>query len=90
PTDNGITPLFAAAWAGHTDVLQALIDSGADVDCAAGGAAPLYGAARHGQLCVLVALLDGGAAVDGTDSRGETPLLAAAERGNWDVARALL
>jgi hypothetical protein len=88
--DDGMTPLFAAAWAGHVDVLQALIDSGADVDRAVEGAAPLYGAARHGQLCVLVALLDGGAQVDGINAGGETSLLAAAERGHWDVARALL
>ena len=45
-TDNGETPLYAASWIGHDEVVKMLLDAGADANKARtdNGATPLSSA----------------------------------------------
>ena len=88
------TPLYYAAWWGHTDVMQALLDGGADPDKDEIGDSPLHAAASRGLDChreVVKMLLDGGAQPNLADTiSGQTPLHLAAERGHGEVVQVLL
>lgn len=80
------TALRAAAYNGHTKVMEALIGGHADVNQWAGRMHALLSAAAGGQLQAVKLLLDNGAEADAIDRA----LLYAAVGGNADVIRALL
>jgi ankyrin repeat protein len=60
---HGITPLYVASQAGHTDTVMILLAAGADVDARNifDGATALDAASRRGHASVVSALLDYGA-----------------------------
>ena len=91
---DGATALIAAAFGGRLEVAKLLIDAGASVDLAnVDGVAPLNMTARNlgDRVEVAKLLLDAGANVDLKDRvHGDTPLCAAAERGQLGVVRLLL
>ncbi len=89
----GWTALGAAAFAGQTEVVRALLADGADPNqAAAGGLAwtPLHEAAYGGHTETVVALLAGGADPNARDEHGRTPLHALASTGFVDTAGALI
>ena len=88
---NGLTPLVAAAAAGHTEVLAKLVELKADVDGEVGGkATPLIIATLSGQLPVVQKLLSLKASVDRPTSNGHTALAGAASTTNDKIVKALI
>ncbi|XP_068602317.1 ankyrin repeat domain-containing protein 50 [Brachionichthys hirsutus] len=96
---DGMTPLLLAAYEGHDDIIELLLEAGADVDetagtdgnvAAAAAATPLLAAAAMGRMKTVSRLLVWGAAVDAIDCEGRTALCLAAARGSVGVVRALL
>ncbi len=75
---NGLTPLMLAAAHGNLDLVQVLVEAGADVfttDTQA-GATPLHKACQGGSVEVVRVLLDAGAHVDAVAAMtGHTPLM---------------
>ena len=90
-SQNGCTPLFAAASSGHLDIVQILLKAQADVNQADhGGRTPLHIAAEYGENVIVKALLDARADVKKADSKGCTPLFVASRRGHLDIVQILL
>eukprot|EP00037_Helgoeca_nana_P018092 m.172629 g.172629 ORF g.172629 m.172629 type:complete len:858 (+) comp24291_c0_seq2:37-2610(+) len=85
-------PIYEAALRGHTDVVQVLIDAGADVEKAKSttGSTPLLVAAQKGHIDVVRMLLGANASVDLADGTGITPLWMASRCGYADVVQVLL
>lgn len=79
---TGETPLMAALYRGHLDVVNALIDLGAPLDA--------FAAAATGRLPELQRAIDKPGALNAFAYDGWTPLHLAAFFGHLDAARALL
>ena len=83
------TALHYAAEGRHADVVQVLIDAGADTEIrGAGGHSPLHLASFSGELTIIKMLLKAGADVRSTDGRN-TCLISAASNGHTDTVRYL-
>lgn len=80
--DSGETPLMAALYRGQRDVVQLLIDSGAELD--------VFAAAATGRLRELTGALRPADAVSAYSYDGWTALHLAAFFGHPDAARRLL
>ena len=89
---KGQPPLVAAAYSGHSEVVELLLKSGADPNLSedSEGFTPLMSAATNGHHGAVKLLLDAGARVDETDSGGYTALLYAVGKGHQEVARILI
>jgi len=75
---DGSTPLHCAAWNGHVDVAQILLQAGADINDhnrnAHWGTTPLHAAAHGDQKQVAALLIAEGADIHATNLNGRTPL----------------
>ena len=72
---NGATPLYAAAYAGHLNVVALLLSEKADVHAARDdGCTAMHAAARNGHYEVVETLVDGGGDLNRPAKRGVTPL----------------
>lgn len=86
-----ITPLFMAAQSGNAEIIQALLESGADSASASGiGTTPLMLAAASGSAESIDALVNAGSDVNARDAnQGQTALMFAAARGRAEVINVL-
>jgi len=72
---DGIAPLHFAASAGHSGLIEFLIDRGASVNIQnPSGATPLHEAVRSGNSMAVTLLLKNGADIDAVDANGNTAL----------------
>jgi ankyrin repeat protein len=95
-SDDGFTPLHFAAFFGHPQAAQVLIDHGADLEAPstnrefAPQARPLHSAAASRSRAVCALLLEAGADPNARQHGGFTPLLEAAQHGDTELAELLL
>eukprot|EP00729_Bicosta_minor_P012546 gene12546-biopygen3295 len=91
--DPTFPPVWLAAWAGHVDVVTALVASNADVNQATtdDGTTPVYIAAAKGHVEVVELLVASNADVNqAKTANGATPVYVAAMNGHVDVVTALV
>jgi ankyrin repeat protein len=88
---NGTTTLASYVWRDRSDVVDQLLERGADVNAQDNdGDAPLHGAAQNGNVGIIDMLIDNGADVNLKNKQGGTPLMWAAVFGHEDAARRLI
>jgi ankyrin repeat protein len=92
--DYHSTPLHAASYKGHNDVVQALLNCDRDdlkrLDKKVDNKTPLHAAYYGGQLETMELLLDNGADVNAKGASGNTLLHCASLRGRLDEVKLLL
>ena len=89
--NKGYTALHCAVLEGHHDVVEVLIDAGADIDARTSeGRAPLHYACEDGKLAIVKVLLKAGADVCATDNEGTTCLMLASICGHTETVRYLV
>lgn len=88
PNSVGYTPLGEAVTQGSFEIIQDLLEAGADPDCGS-ESTPLYAAAVQGRIEIAALLIQAGADVN-LSSDGETPLMGAAAEGNMNIVQLLI
>ncbi|KAI3317259.1 hypothetical protein HD806DRAFT_527243 [Xylariaceae sp. AK1471] len=87
----GMTKLHHAVRAGDLDLVEAVIQSGAGVDCRdENGSTPLHYAAERGLFKCMAVLVEHGADIRITDNSGFSPFLRAVVAGQEDATAELL
>lgn len=90
---DGWTALHLAAFFGHLDAAERLLEAGADLNAVSTnslGNTPLHAAVAGGHVDVSLMLIARGGDVNAKDTGGHTPFHIAAEAGYVPVVRALL
>jgi ankyrin repeat protein len=90
---DGWTPLHLAAFFGHPEVANALLDRGADVNARSTNSmknTPLHAAAAGGNIELVRLLLVRGADANASQEGGWTALHSAAQSGNREMVELLL
>ncbi len=88
----GYSPLFIAAYQGHSEIVSGLLDSGADIDVRdpKEGSTPLMAAISKGHAVIARILLEKGADVHASATEGRTALFMAAGIGQLECAEMVL
>ncbi|XP_078309434.1 uncharacterized protein LOC144617865 [Crassostrea virginica] len=85
------TPIYAASRYGHVDVVDLLIECGAECNQSdEDGRTPIHAASEAGYVDVVDKLIEGGADFNQSDISGRTPIHCAIEAGHFDVADLLI
>ena len=84
----GDTALSEAAAHGYIDIVQMLLDAGADLNL--GNETPLYIAARNGHINIVQALIDAGADLNQVNNLDQTPLYFAIYNNQSRIASLLI
>jgi beta-lactamase regulating signal transducer with metallopeptidase domain len=83
-------PLMTAVGMGDLDMVETLIDAGADVNASVRGSSPLTLATANGEADIVRRLLDAGADVNGPEGARMTPLSIAAQNGEQEILEMLI
>lgn len=81
---------LAAAEAGQTDVLKAMLNAGVAADAPCQGSTPLHAAVVNGRMRTAQMILEAGTKPDAVDAEGYTPLMHAAVNGDVPMVKLLL
>lgn len=85
------TPLHLAAGYNNIEVVEFLLNQGADVNAVdKGGLIPLHNASSYGHVDIAALLIKHGTAVNAVDKWGYTPLHEAAQKGRTQLCALLL
>ena len=87
---QGIGPLMYAAWHGHRDVVELLLNNDAGANVKHGELSALILAAENDHADIVQLLVKRGANVDHADSLGTTALIGATRRGKASAVAALI
>ena len=88
---TGRTPLHAASYNDHINIVNFLISNGADVNAKSNvDATPLHMASYSGHADIVNFLVSKGANVNAKDNGGRTPLHAASYNGHADIVSFLI
>lgn len=88
---EGVTALWAAAFANHLDIVKLLVLNGADPNhVTSSNSSPLRTACFRGWKDVVLCLLNYGADVNSVNSQGSSCLMAAAYNGHRDIVTLLI
>lgn len=90
PLSPPTSALSEAIWANRRDIVQALLDYGADVNSFSPNGEPVIFQAARDRPGLIELLLDRGGSVNATNAFGATPLIVAAYFGNIESVRTLL
>lgn len=91
PERDGTTPLQWAVYGENPQILDYLLDAGANVETAnREGVTPLALAAQTGNHELAAMLIEAGANVNATMANGETPLMMAARTGDVETIKLLV
>ena len=89
--NSGRASLHRAVSQKHSDVVEVLIDAGADIDAKDDrGSTPLHWACEGGELDIVKMLVKAGAGVCEADDHGRTCLIFAAGYGHTETVRYLV
>ena len=89
--NRNFTALHDAVEEKHADVVEVLIDAGADIETKnVDGRSPLHLASVSGPLTTVKMLVEAGADVRATDDYGDTCLISATYNGHTDTVRYLV
>lgn len=90
-TEIGATALMAASALSYTDIIQTLLDAGADINTPnRDGITALMCAAHWGKKDAVAKLLEYRPHIHMQDRFGKTALIYAALRENWEIVEMLL
>ena len=88
---DGSTALNHAAWHGHMEIVQLLLENGANTNAKRNdGWAPLHDAAAQGHEEIAELLIANGADINTKDDGERTPLYAAAGKGQKNIVEILI
>ena len=90
PNNEGLSPLHIAVKSGHTKVIDALLQKGANINqkSPTNGITPLFLAALQNNSEMVTFLLDKGADDQIEENRGYNPIHIASELGHVEVLEA--
>ena len=88
---DGSTALNHAAWHGHMEIVQLLLENGANTNAKRNdGWTPLHDAATQGHEEIAELLIANGADINTKDDGERTPLYVAAHEGQKNIAEILI
>lgn len=88
---GGVTALYYAAFGSHLEVVDLLLEHGADANLAdVNGDTPLHIAAKKGDIEIGKLLIDKGGYVNRRNKAGKTPIVVAKENNHFDFAQMLI